>query len=140
MLSLEEMRGVYIVWDASRESLEDLIIDWDMIDNKPKRGKYTWTNRRVGFANILAKLDSFLINNSFIEEDLEISSSIIPSASSNNRPIILFLSKKRTMDLFHLNSTSFGLIRLSQLKLLNPSWKREYKDPQALFGSQSLKL
>eukprot|EP00253_Pinus_taeda_P015209 PITA_15209 len=47
-LSLAEKRGGSIVRDLTREWVEDLLQDWDMIDIKPSLGKYTWSNRRLG--------------------------------------------------------------------------------------------
>jgi hypothetical protein len=41
--------------------VEDLTIDWDLEDVKPDRGKYTWSNKRVGSRNIATQLDRFLV-------------------------------------------------------------------------------
>jgi hypothetical protein len=59
-LSTEEKRGGSIVRDPAREWVEDLISTWDLMDIKPSRGRYTWTNKRVGPGHIAARLDRFL--------------------------------------------------------------------------------
>ena len=61
ILSLTEKRGGSIVRDPTREWVEDLLQDWDMIDIKPSSGKYTWSNKRVGSGHIAARLDRFLV-------------------------------------------------------------------------------
>jgi hypothetical protein len=47
-LSLGEKKGGSIVRDPCREWAEDIILDWDLEDIKPPRGKYTWSNKRTG--------------------------------------------------------------------------------------------
>jgi hypothetical protein len=34
--------------DPSREKMDELIEDWDMLDVKPQKGKFTWSNMRFG--------------------------------------------------------------------------------------------
>ena len=38
VLSMEEKRGGSNVNEASREALEEMITDWDIMDVKPKKG------------------------------------------------------------------------------------------------------
>lgn len=56
-----EKRGGSIVRDPARESVEDLMQDWNLIDIKLTIGKYTWSNKRVGLGHIAARLDRFLV-------------------------------------------------------------------------------
>eukprot|EP00253_Pinus_taeda_P004161 PITA_04161 len=42
-----EKRGGSIFRDPARESVEDLMQHWDLIDIKPTAGKYTWTNKSI---------------------------------------------------------------------------------------------
>ena len=57
------------VWgkDPFHASVESLILAWDLLDLKPKKGRYTWTTNRVGNANISTRLDWFLVQNSLME-------------------------------------------------------------------------
>jgi len=59
-LSLAQKRGGSVVRDSSRELVEDLLQDWDLIDIKPSSGKYTWSNKRLSLGHIAARLDLFL--------------------------------------------------------------------------------
>jgi len=55
-----EKKGGNIVHDPMRERMEDLILDV-----KPAKGKYTWSNKRVNPSFIVARLDRFLIHSDF---------------------------------------------------------------------------
>jgi hypothetical protein len=59
------------------------------MDVKPKKGRYTWTNKRMGPGHTIAKLNVFLLHSYFMETSLSISSFIIPWYSSNHNPISL---------------------------------------------------
>jgi hypothetical protein len=50
-----EKRCGNIVRDLYREKMEELIVEWDLIDIKPIKGKYTWTNRRNDHGNITVR-------------------------------------------------------------------------------------
>eukprot|EP00253_Pinus_taeda_P021139 PITA_21139 len=63
--------------------LESLILAWDLLDLKPKKGRYTWTNNRVGNANIVARLDQFLVQSTLMEGKHLISSKILPKITSD---------------------------------------------------------
>ena len=43
--------------DFMQDMVEELIQHWNLIDLKPKQGRYTWSNNRVGAACISARLD-----------------------------------------------------------------------------------
>jgi len=51
-LSLSEEKGGSLVCDLTREWVEELILDWDLEDIKLARGKYTWSNKRLGPGHI----------------------------------------------------------------------------------------
>ena len=57
--------GGNIVHDPMRERMEDLIYDWDLLDVKPTKGKYNWSNKRVNPSFIAAHLNRFLIHRDF---------------------------------------------------------------------------
>jgi hypothetical protein len=65
-LSSTEKKGSSPVRDPAREWVEDLTIDWDLEDVKRDRGKYTWSNKRVGSGHIATQLDIFLVQSSFL--------------------------------------------------------------------------
>jgi hypothetical protein len=94
-LAQEEKRGGSIVRDPAREWVEDLISAWDLMDIKPTRGHYTWTNKRVGPGHIVARLDRFLIQSSFLTLRLTASSEILLHSTSDHKTISLELRKEQ---------------------------------------------
>ena len=76
-LSTKEKRGGSIVRDPLRENVEDIMRDWDLEDVKPAQGLYTWTNRRTGPGHIAARLDRFLVQQSFFVLGFRSDSSIL---------------------------------------------------------------
>jgi hypothetical protein len=75
--------------------VEDLISTWDLMDIKPSRGRYTWTNKRVGPGHIAARLDRFLVQSSFLTLGLTTSSEILPNSTSDHKPITLEIKKEQ---------------------------------------------
>jgi exonuclease III len=93
ILAQEEKWGGSIVRDQAREWVEELISAWDLMDIKPTRGHYTWTNKRVGQGHIAARLDRFLVQSSFLSLGLTATSEILPHSTSDHKPISLELRK-----------------------------------------------
>ena len=60
-LDSKEKKGGICGRDPMLKSVENFITSWDLIDFKPKKGIYTWTNSRYGVANISSGLDRFLV-------------------------------------------------------------------------------
>ena len=91
-LATNEKKGGSLVRDPSREWVEDIILGWDLLDIKLTKGKFTWTNKRVGPGHVAARLDRFLVHSSFLSLGLIASSKILPHCTSNHKPILLELS------------------------------------------------
>ena len=91
-LALLEKKGGSPVRDPAREWVEDIIMDWDLEDIKPNKGKFTWTNKRVGPGHIAAWLDRFLVHSSFLTLGLFTTSEILQACTSDHKPISLSLS------------------------------------------------
>jgi hypothetical protein len=65
-----EKRGGFFGWVPFRENLEELLVDWDMLDINPQKGRYTLSNMRSVLGHITAKLDHFLIHSNFLPQIL----------------------------------------------------------------------
>jgi hypothetical protein len=96
-INLKEKRGGSIIRYPSRENMEDLISTLDLFDVQPSKGKFTWNNRIVGLGHIAARLDHFLIHNSFLSLHDDISYKIIPWSNSDHRLISLIFSKEENL-------------------------------------------
>jgi len=66
-LDLKEKKGGVRGKDLFHDLVESLILAWDLLDFKPKKGCYTWTNNRLDNANIAAHLGRFLVQSSLME-------------------------------------------------------------------------
>jgi len=66
VLHNKEKRGGINIKDPYRERMENLITQWDVLDFKTSKGKYTWTNRRLGPHHIASRLDRFLVQTNFL--------------------------------------------------------------------------
>ena len=91
ILNQDEKRGDSLVRDPIREIVDETILEWDLMDVKPSSGKYTWNNKRLGPGHIAARLDRFLVQDSFLLLGLNLSSKILPFGGSNHKPILLEL-------------------------------------------------
>ena len=131
------MWGGAIVKDTSREFLEDIITYWDLMDIKPKKGKYTWYNKRLGIGNISP---IFLVSCSYLEEDLEISPSIIYSVTSNLKPISMSMTLKTNFGHLPFNFNPCWLTHLEVAKIIKSTWQKKRKALQVIFGKLRSKL
>jgi hypothetical protein len=111
--------------------MEDLIIVRDLVDTKTLKGKFTWTNRRFGPSDIIARLDRFLVHNDLLLLNYVITSKIISSSVSNHKPISLYFSPSRYLGhipfrfyllwLHNVAPKVLGLSRVcAQMKLCTP--------------------
>ena len=79
------------------KAVEHIMSIWDLIDLKPKGGRYTWNNNHTGVANIAARLDLFLIQSFVLLENKIISTSILPKLTSDHKPILLQLEDEEDL-------------------------------------------
>ena len=96
-LDPKEKKGGVYERDLMHKTVENLILLWNLIDFKPKKGRYTWTNNRTGAVNTSARLDRFLVQSSFLWKKKIISSSILPKLTSNHKPIMLQLDDEEDL-------------------------------------------
>ena len=62
-----EKKGGLCGKDHMQDYVEDLTRDWDLIDLKPKAGRFTWSNHKVGVSNISARLEIFLVHSTLMD-------------------------------------------------------------------------
>jgi hypothetical protein len=121
-LAATEKKGGSIVRDPAREWVEDIMSDWELEDVKPTKGKYTWSNKRVGPGHIAARLDRFLVHNSFMLPGLTPSSSILPHSVSDNKPILLYISHDKNLRPIHFRFSPAWLHYESFQDLVTKIW------------------
>ena len=89
ILNTKEKAGGVYGRDPMLNWVDKFILSWVLIDYKPKRGRFTWSNNIIGATNISARLDHFLVHSSLLADKTIISSSILPKISSDHKPILL---------------------------------------------------
>jgi len=93
----KEKRGGSYFRDPMLYIVENLMIQWDLVDFKPVKGEYTWNNNRIGENHISAKLDRFLIHSSIMMDRRIIFSKILPKLTWDHKPILLCLKEEEDL-------------------------------------------
>ena len=86
-----------MVRDPIREQVDDIISEWDLSDVISTKGQFTWTNKRLDPGHIAARLDRFLVQDSFLILGLNTTSKILPFGGSNHKPIMLQIRKDQNL-------------------------------------------
>ena len=89
ILNQGEKRGGSLVRDPIREHVDGLILDWELSDVIPSKGKFTWSNKRKRPGHISARLNIFLIQDSFLLLGVNITTKIMPFRGLDHKPISL---------------------------------------------------
>jgi exonuclease III len=93
----KEKRGGRPSKDQMIFIVEDIIQQWDLMDFKPIKGLYTWTNNRMGEEHISTRLDRFLVQSTLLLERKLISTTILPKLTSDHKPILLQLEEEENI-------------------------------------------
>eukprot|EP00253_Pinus_taeda_P028879 PITA_28879 len=97
ILDPKEKRGGLYSRDPFVSTVGNLILQWDLIDFKPIKGKYPWSNNRSGENQISARLDRFLINSSLMLDNRMVFSKILPKLTSDHKPVLLCIKKEEDL-------------------------------------------
>ena len=73
------------------------MLEWDLMDIKPLSGKFTWNNKRTRPGHIAARIDRFLVQDSFLLLGLNLSSKILPFGGSDHKPVLLEMKKDKNL-------------------------------------------
>ena len=106
--SLSERRGGSNIIDPFGEMMEDLPASWNLTDIKPRKGIFTWNNKRICNIPIVTRIDWFLVSEHFLLKTTIPSTKIIPSSTFDHKPIILAF----------YSIENFGPVHFK----FNPSW------------------
>ena len=122
-LSQAEKKGGNPIRDPAREWVEDLIAEWDLEDIKPLKGKYTWTNKRIGPGHIAARLDRFLVQQSLHLLGMDPCSSIIPFSASDHKPICLTFAQDKKLGPIPFRFNPAWISSEDCLPMIAATWK-----------------
>jgi hypothetical protein len=138
-LSQANKRGRSWVRSPQSEKISNLISDWHLQDIHPQKGKSTWNNRRVGLNHITTYLDRFLINSEFLLSPFIISSSIIPSAISDQKPISLLISPPQNFGPFPFRFNPLWLDSPPVPILVQQAWSSPFNGSPTFVWESKLK-
>ena len=122
-LATNEKKGGTSVRDPSRELVEDIILGWDLIDIKPVKGKFTWTNKRIGPGHLATRPDRFLVHSFFLSLGLLASSKILPHCTSDHKPILLELALDQDLGPIPFRFSPLWIHHEDFLHVVSDSWK-----------------
>ena len=122
ILNQAKKRGGYMVRDPIRKQVDELILDWEVSEVIPSKGKFTWTNKRMGPWHIAARLDKFMIQESFLLLGFNPSSKILPFGGSYHKPILLEVKKEQNLSLICFRFSPLWATHKDFLGLLIESW------------------
>ena len=111
-----------MVRDPIRETVDEIILERDLMDIKPSSGKYTWNNKRLGPGHIAARLDRFLVQYSFLPLGLNLSSKIFPLGVSDHKPILLEMATNKNWGPIPFRFNPLWANQSAFLKIVAESW------------------
>ena len=120
--------------------VEDLIQQWDLVDIKPNRGRYTWSNNRIGAHHIAARLDRFLIQSSLFLERKIIFSNILPEFVSDHRPILLQLKEEEDLGPIPFRFIPLWIKKEGFWETTSKAWDFPIKGSPSFVWEQKLKI
>ena len=122
ILSQDEKRGGSLVRDPIRETVDDIILEWDLMDAKPSSGKYTWNNKRIRPRHIASRLDGFLVEDTFLLLGLNLSSKILPFGGSDHKPILLEMVPDMNLGPIPFRFNPLWASHLEFLQMITDTW------------------
>ena len=120
----QKKKGGSPVRDPAREWVEDIISGWELADIKPSRGKFTWSNKRVGPGHIAARLDRFLVHSSFLTIGLFANSEILQACTSDHKPISLTLTPGEKLGPIPFRFSPLWVTMDGFFELVTETWKK----------------
>ena len=122
IMDAKDKKGCVCGRDPMLKLVENLIISWELIDFKPKKGRYTWTSNRTKATNISARLDQFLVQISLLLDKKIISSCIFPKITSDHKLIMLQIKDEEDLGLIPFRFNPLGKERDGFMSTVTMAW------------------
>ena len=111
----------------------------DLNDFKPKKGQFTWSNNRVGAANIAAHLDRLLAQSSLMDGKFIISPKILPKLTSDHHPISLMFEKEEDLGPIPSHFSPLWIKRDGVWETVAQAWAQYVEGSPSFVWEQKLK-
>eukprot|EP00253_Pinus_taeda_P020349 PITA_20349 len=135
----KEKRGGTNLRDPFLATVENLIQQWDLVDFKPVKGEYTWTNNRIGEHHISARLDRFLTSSSIMLNKRIFFSKILLKLTSNHKPILLCLKEEEDLDPLPFRFNPLWAEREGFHDTVQTAWRIEVSGSPSYVWEQKMK-
>ena len=139
MLDPNEKKGGVRGKDPLQETVDSLIRARDLLDFKPKFGRYTWSNNRVGAASISGRLDIFLVQSSLMEGKIIISSKIMSKSTSSHHPISLVMEEEEYLGPIPFWFSPLWIEREGLWETVVQAWSQNIEGSPSFIWEQKLK-
>ena len=139
ILDPKEKKGGIQSRDPFSRTVGNLIQHWDLVDFKPVKGKFTWTNNRTGENHISARLDRFLINSSLMMDGRIIFTKILPKLTSDHKPILICLKKEEDLGPLPFRFSPLWVGKDGFLETVQAAWRLEVNGSPSFVWEQKLK-
>ena len=103
--------------------MENLIQLWDLVDFKPVKGGYTWTNNRTREHHISARLDRFLASSSIMMDNRF--SKVLPKLTSDHKPILLRIKEEEDLGPLPFRFNPLWVEREGFLETVQTAWEKD---------------
>jgi exonuclease III len=136
----KEKRGGRPSKDQMIFVLEDIIQQWDLMDFKPSKGLYTWTNNRIGEEHISARLDRFMVQSTLLLERKLISTAILPKLTSDHKPILLQLEEEENLGPIPFRFSPLWKTKSGFIEMIQWTWSTPINGSPNFVWEQKLKI
>eukprot|EP00253_Pinus_taeda_P024453 PITA_24453 len=139
ILDLKEKKGGIQSKDPFSRIVGSLIQRWDLVDLKPVRGKFTWTNNRTGDNHIAARLDRFLITSSLMMDNRIAFSKILPKLTSDHKPILFCLKEEEDLGPLPFRFSPLWAGKDGFMDTVQSAWQMDVNGSPSYVWEQKLK-
>ena len=112
---------------------------WDLLDIKPSSSKYSWSNKRVGPEHIVARLDRFIIQSSYLLLGLEPRMHILANSISDHKPIKLELLAHLDLGPIPFRFSPLWVKEPDFMKIVKECWNQPVKGSPFYIWEENLR-
>ena len=139
ILDPKEKRGGTFSRDPFLSTVENLILQWDLVDFKPVKGEYTWTNNRTGENHISARLEKFLTSSSIMMDKRISFTKILPKITSDHKPILFFLKEEEDLGPLPFRFSPLWARREGFFETVQTAWRIDVSGSPSFVWEQKMK-
>eukprot|EP00253_Pinus_taeda_P033119 PITA_33119 len=139
ILDSKEKRGGIYSRDPFLTTVENMILQRDLVDFKLVKGKYTWTSNRIGDNHIAAMLDRFLISSSIMMGKRIVINKILPKLTSDHKPVLLCLKEEEDLGPLPFRFSLLWAEREGFFEIVQTAWRIDVSGSPSYVREQKMK-